>query len=206
MRVLALELSSTRGTVAVVHDGVEKFAREFANNRRNSAEFFETVAVARETFASVDMVVVGLGPGSYAGTRIAISTAIGLQFATRATLIGLPSICAFDVSEREYCVVGDARRKAFWIACVNDGVVLAMPKLVSESELRAQLDSSSRAIYSAEALAAFPDVRCSFPSAARLGGLASADHPNAMLPPLQPLYLREPHITRSKQPVWKAAS
>lgn len=206
MKVLALELSTTRGSVAITEETREIFAREFPNDRRNSAAFFEAVTAARESFRSVDLIVAGVGPGSYAGTRIAISTAIGLQLATRATLIGLPSLCAFAVPEREYCAVGDARRNAFWIATIVDAVCLEMPRLVSESQLRAQIDQSTRAVYSAEPLANFPKVAHAFPSAARLARIASADHANATSAPLQPLYLREAHITVSKQPVWKAAS
>lgn len=206
MKVLALELSTALGSVAVVQDGAEIFGRAFANDRHNSAEFFAAVSAARETFPELGQIVVGLGPGSYAGTRIAISTAIGLQLATRASLLGVPSICGLDVGEREYCVVGDARRNSFWVGYVSDGVAVEMPKVVSEPELRARVDHAGDAIYSAETLTAFPEVARAHPSAARLARLASPDHPNVMLPPLQPLYLREPHITVSKQPVWKRAS
>lgn len=206
MNVLALELSTSRGSVAVLRDGEEIFTREFANDRCNSAGFFAAINAARGSFRRLQRVVVGLGPGSYAGTRIAVSTAIGLQLATGATLLGLPSICAFSVAEREYCAVGDARRKSFWIAAVVDAVCVEMPRLVSEPELRAQLDAPTRAVYSAEPLPGFENVMRAFPAAARLARIASTNHPNAMLPPLQPLYLREAHITISKQPVWKHAS
>lgn len=206
MTVLGLELSTARGSVAVVRDGNQMFAREFANDRHNSAEFFAALTAAQELFAIVDRIAVGLGPGSYAGTRIAISTAVGLQLAKDVTLIGLPSICAFDVPEREYHVAGDARRKSFWTACVSDAVAVEMPNLLSEDELRARVDQVTQPVYSAERLAGFADVALAFPSAVRLARIASADHPNATLPPLQPLYLRAPNITVSKQPVWKAAT
>src|SRR4051812_6670571 len=104
MKVLALELSSTHGSVALAHGAKELVAREFANDRQNSAAFFQALGAMRETYRAPDCIVVGLGPGSYAGTRIAISSALGLQLATGAKLVGLPSICAFDVPEREYCV------------------------------------------------------------------------------------------------------
>lgn len=206
MKVLALELSTKRGSVSVGKDGDEIFAREFPNDRRNSAGFFEAVSAARETFDAIDIIVAGLGPGSYAGTRIAISTAIGIQLATGAMLLGLPSICAFDVQEREYCVVGDARRKSFWIATIADAACVGMPELMSESELRPRLACARSPIYSAERLPQFANVALAFPSATRLASIASADHANAMPAPLQPLYLREAHITMSKQPVWNHAS
>ena len=206
MKTLALELSSTRGSVAVVQDTTEIFVREFANDRHNSAAFFEAVAAMRNTDGALDNIVVGLGPGSYAGTRIAISTGIGLQLASGASLVGLPSICALDVPEREYCAVGDARRKSFWIAIIRDRVCVETPQLVSESELHARLDSLQAPAYSAESLPQFASVATAFPSASRLAAIALFNHANAASPPLQPLYLREAHITVSKQPVWKHAN
>ena len=206
MKVLALELSSTRGSVGLVEGTNEMFVRDFPNDRHNSAAFFEAVSAMRQTSVSPDRIVVGLGPGSYAGTRIAISTAIGLRLATCAQLFGLPSICAFDVPERDYVVVGDARRQSFWIASVRDAVCVEMPQLVTESELRARLSALEEPVYSAEPLTQFASVAPAFPSAKRLAVLASADHPNFSSAPLQPLYLREAHITVSKQPVWKHAT
>lgn len=206
MKVLALELSTGRGSVAVSHDAHETFVRDFPNDRRNSAGFFDALSAARAAIDLLDRIVVGLGPGSYAGTRIAISAAIGLQLATGASLIGLPSICAFDVAEREYCAAGDARRNSFWIATIRDAVCVEMPQLLSESELHARSERSRCAIYSTEVLPQFPNVERVSPSATRLAKIASADHPNATMAPLQPLYLREAHITLSKQPTWKHTS
>ncbi|MFL6594355.1 MAG: tRNA (adenosine(37)-N6)-threonylcarbamoyltransferase complex dimerization subunit type 1 TsaB [Chthoniobacterales bacterium] len=206
MKVLALELSSTRGSVALLQHGNEVLVREFPNDRHDSAAFFEAVAEMSQNNSGLDSIVVGLGPGSYAGTRIAISTATGLRFATGATLVGLPSICAFDVPDREYCAVGDARRKSFWIAMIRDAVCVEMPQLVNESELRARLGALHARAYSSESLPQFASVVPAFPSARRLARISFSDHPNIAPSPLQPLYLREAHITVSKQPVWKHAS
>lgn len=206
MKVLTLELSTARGSVVVLENRELRFVREFANDRHNSAAFFDAVANARQSFAALDAIAVGLGPGSYAGTRIAISTAIGLQLAAGAKLLGVPSICALDVTEREYCVIGDARRKSFWIARVVDTVCIEMPELVTESELRSRIAASAYPVYSSEQLSGFENVKRAFPSATRLAGIAAGGHPSAIDAPLQPLYLREPHITTSKQPVWKATS
>src|SRR5213596_3285439 len=120
MRVLALELSSARGSIALLSEGEIKFDREWPNDRKNSGPFFEHLAEVQKQFGKADTIIVGLGPGSYAGTRIAISAAIGLQVATRARLIGYPSICAIECDAPEYCVVGDARRNSFFYARVCD--------------------------------------------------------------------------------------
>src|SRR5438093_12482676 len=95
MKILALELSTTRGSIAAL-DGDVSLTREWANDRKHSGLFFENLQEITTEFQAPEMIVVGLGPGSYAGTRIAISAAIGLEAATKARLVGLPSICAFE--------------------------------------------------------------------------------------------------------------
>src|SRR5712691_3336067 len=114
MKILALELSSARGSVALRNDNAENFLQEWPNDRKNSGPFFEHLAEVQNQLGNVDTIIVGLGPGSYAGTRIAISAAIGLQVASQARLIGFPSICAMEGAE--YCVIGDTRRKSFFFA------------------------------------------------------------------------------------------
>src|SRR5260370_33506149 len=120
MKILALELCSARGSVALFNDGNVVFFREWQNDRKNSGPFFEYLTEVQKPFGKPDTIVVGLGPGSYAGTRIAVSAAIGLQAASHARLIGFASICALQCDAAEYCVIGDARRTSFCLAHVRD--------------------------------------------------------------------------------------
>ena len=202
MKVLALETSTARGSIAVVDDDYVLVTVDFANDRRNSGPFFQLLADAREQWRNVELIVVGLGPGSYAGVRIAISAATGLQLATDARLIGLPSICATETTADSYHVIGDARRGSLWMATVAAGKCSESPTLVSSDELRDKLSGSSLPVYTAESLRGYPNAAPAFPSAVRLARIAQRPHCDEMLPPLQPLYLREPHITASHQPTW----
>src|SRR5437660_1163449 len=112
MKILALELSSARGSIAFADGDKIEFDREWPNDRKNSGPFFEHLAEVQKQFGNADTILVGLGPGSYAGTRISISGAIGLQIASGARLIGYPSICAIQCDAPEYVVIGDARRNS----------------------------------------------------------------------------------------------
>src|SRR6266850_8193936 len=134
MKILALELSSARGSIASLDDKKEFFFREWANDRKNSGPFFEYLVEVQKQLGKPDTIVVGLGPGSYAGTRIAISAAIGLQTASGARLIGFPSICAIECDAAEYCVIGDARRQTFFFARIRDNNLVEGPTLMSEAE------------------------------------------------------------------------
>src|SRR6266705_4527449 len=199
MKILALELSTARGSLAWLNDDVE-LAGEWPNDRKNSAAFFENLSVAAKEFGPPEIIVVGLGPRSYAGTRIAISAAIGLQVSSGARLIGYPSICAMECDGQEYCAIGDARRKSFFFARILKNEVIEGPTLFSELELKARLESLDPAtpVFSSELLPQFHRPVIGFPSALILARIAKEPRRSFFLPPLEPIYLREPHITIAK--------
>jgi len=199
VKILALELSSARGSVAWRDDNSE-WAREWPNDRKNSGEFFRNLVEAQDQFGPPGRIVVGLGPGSYAGTRIAISAAIGLQLAVKAELIGLPSLCAIECGAPEYAVLGDARRQSFFVARVRDRIMSAAPVLQSEAELRSSLValSARMPVFAVEKLPQFDGVPVRYPSAEILARLAAEENRAFVLPRLEPMYLREPHITTPK--------
>src|SRR6202011_2827432 len=198
MKILALELSSARGSIAWL--GQREFLRDWPNDRKNSGALFENLAVVQKQFGAPETMIVGLGPGSYAGVRIAISAAIGLAASSNARLTGFPSICAMECEEKEYCVIGDARRQSFFFARVRANDLVEGPKLFTEAELREKLDKLNRkmSIFASEKLPQFERVVIRYPSAKILAGLAQDSHRSFAQPPLEPIYLREPHITMPK--------
>jgi len=242
MRVLALELSTARGSLAWLNEDVAEpgeagqllqqkrragrkktdrrswatqlidpigcplgtkrvdLVRQWPNDRKNSGAFFENLADAQKQFGAPETIVVGLGPGSYAGVRIAISAAIGLQTASNARLIGFPSICAMETGEDKYCVVGDARRQSFFFARVRTNDLIEGPTLLSEIELRNKIDKleDNMSIFASEKLPQFKRAEIRYPSAMVLARLAQNSKRTFLLPPLEPIYLREPHITKPK--------
>ena len=198
MKILALELSTARGSLAWLSNDADPVVREWPNDRKNSGPFFENLAQVREQFGLPDAIVVGLGPGSYAGTRIAISAAIGLQAASRARLLGLPSICAIE--NEDYCVIGDARRQLFFFARIRKQDLTEGPSLFNEDELKNKIETlaDSIAVFCSESLPQFPKAVIRYPSAKVLAQFARDSDRKCKLPPLEPIYLQEPHITLSK--------
>ena len=70
----------------------------------------------------VERIVVGTGPGSFAGVRSAIAFARGCAIGRGCEVLGLPSPCALADGGR-LAVVGDARCGKLWIA-MFDGFAL----------------------------------------------------------------------------------
>jgi tRNA threonylcarbamoyladenosine biosynthesis protein TsaB len=200
VKILALELSTARGSLAWLDEDGTNLTREWPNDRENSALFFENVHAVTEKFGSPDTIIVGLGPGSYAGTRVAISAAIGLRVSSDASLIGYPSISAIEFDAHEYCVIGDARRKSFFFARIRANNLVEGPTLFTESELKPKLDAIEMAlpVFTSDSLPQFERAEVRFPSALVLARLAREPQRSFSLPPLEPIYLREPHITMPK--------
>jgi tRNA threonylcarbamoyladenosine biosynthesis protein TsaB len=195
MKILALELSTARGSLAWLDEDIIDFTRDWPNDRKNSSLFFENLDAVRKKFGPPDTIIVGLGPGSYAGTRIAISAAIGLQISSGAHLMGYPSISAMECNTDEYCVIGDARRKSFFFAGIRMNNLVEGPALLSESELKLKLETIEMPVFTSDSLPQFERAVFRFPSALLLAKLAREPQRGFSLPPLEPIYLREPHVT-----------
>ena len=197
MKTLALEMSTAQGSIAWREDGEALFDGRFAADRKHSGAFFENVQQCLERFGRPEKIIVGLGPGSYAGVRIAIATALGLRSATKAQLAGIPSICALDVEIADYCMIGDARRQTFFFAKIEDGRLVEGPILKTAAELEAVIGKLMLPVYASEQLPQFPVAKLAYPSAGRLVEIASLYAADIDCG-LEPIYLREPHITVAK--------
>jgi tRNA threonylcarbamoyladenosine biosynthesis protein TsaB len=193
MKVLALEFSSPVGSVAFSGGSDGPAFRAFPADRKDSGFFFENLRAIYQAGGPPDLIVVGLGPGSYAGVRIAIATAAGLKIASGARLVGLPSICAID--QTEYIFVGDARRNSFFFAHVVGGHCAEGPTLATEEEIQTRLRQQRKLpIIATEPLAQFENVKVEHPSALRLVELAP-ELTGETAGTLEPIYLRAPYIT-----------
>jgi tRNA threonylcarbamoyladenosine biosynthesis protein TsaB len=195
MKLLGFDLSTRRGTIALVNQDKILCARDWPNDRRNSAPFFAALDEIIREYGAPKAIVVGLGPGSYTGTRIAISAAIGLQAITGAALTGLSSLSGIS-EENKYVVIGDAKRASFFFATISGGLFAAGPDLLSQDEMNERISSiTTIRIYTSDELPQFTAVQLRFPSARLLCLRAQRFPQNLARAPLAPIYLREPHIT-----------
>ena len=81
----------------------------------------------------VERIVVGTGPGSFAGIRSALAFAQGFALGRPCEVLGLPSACALVEDEGPLAVVGDARRGKYWIA-LFDGFHLVCDVFQAEKD------------------------------------------------------------------------
>jgi tRNA threonylcarbamoyl adenosine modification protein YeaZ len=199
MITLALDTSTTQGSVALLGDGLVLLDERFSADRSHSATLFTVLEKARALAPAIDVIAVGLGPGSYAGIRIAIAAALGLELSTGARLVGIPSVAVLEGSSPAYICVGDARRETFYFTRVEQGICLEGPLLTTEAELSQRLAGFPDVpVLATEEVPGFPQAQRALPSAVLLARLAAEDRGIVAVGDLEPIYLREPHITRPK--------
>ncbi len=199
MRILAIDTSTSRGSVALL-DGAKVLLDESCQSDRNHGSTLVPILQrACELATHFDCIAIGLGPGSYAGVRIAIATAMGLAMATRARLVGIPSVAAWECNEDHHIAIGDARRGTFYFTKVERGVCTEGPLLVESPALLARIAAlPGWPLLSADALDIAPLAGTGQPRALTLARLAAEGRGIVAEGDLEPLYLREPHITQPK--------
>lgn len=147
MRILGIETSSARGSVALV-EGRQTICclsheRENAHGESILPLVEQALAEAGWTQRGLDRIAVGVGPGSFTGLRVGISLAQGISEGLEVPLIGVGSLDAMaravPAEKRGLrCPVLDARRGEMFVALYSlDGIELQPPQLVtSTAELR----------------------------------------------------------------------
>lgn len=200
MNVLAIDTSTAHGSVALLVEGALVLDEQFTADRSHTSALYPILQHAKELAPHVDRIVVGLGPGSYAGVRVAIATAVGLGLAWDAELVGIPSVAALKTDESRYLAVGDARRETFYFTRVENGVCMDGPLLLSDAEVQARLDElPGWPVFAASMTPQVERAVVAVPSALLLARLAVTERGIVSRGELEPLYLREPHITKPKE-------
>jgi tRNA threonylcarbamoyladenosine biosynthesis protein TsaB len=183
---------------------------------------------ARWELADVEAFAVALGPGSFTGLRIGLSTVKGLAFATGKPVVGIPTLdalawalpfCAYPV-----CPVLDARKNEVYAGLYRtlEGCleVLEAPRAVSPATLAEELRASTAGplVFVGDAVTPFSSVLTGIlgtrarlapadlrlPSAVtvgELGGWALGRGEAADPAALAPLYLRpsEAELARERR-------
>src|SRR3981081_2361035 len=119
MKTLILENSTIHGSLAVADGDSVLWNAEFSK----AGELASIVKRVISEAGSPNEIVVGIGPGSYTGLRVAGAAAIGLSLALGCPILGCPSVLGYE--ESSYAVVGDARRGSVFLAHIEQHALLA---------------------------------------------------------------------------------
>ena len=214
MRILAIETSSLRGSVALVEDATLAQALE---HHRENAHGETILPLIERAFAEVgwergaiDRVAVGIGPGSFTGLRVGIAIAQGLSEGWGVPLIGVPSLQAMALAApagaARRCVLLDARKAELFAAVYAPGG----DELVSVRLIPAALDAvlaltaPGDVLYVGNGAALLPDLpnvcrgpETDIPHARFIAAAALTADPAGLV---RPLYVRDAGAVRPVLP------
>jgi tRNA threonylcarbamoyladenosine biosynthesis protein TsaB len=210
MTILALEFSSPQRSVAVLRTGDGQVAAEAVEaGGRNTAAFGmieKVLAEAKIERGEIEVIAVGLGPGSYTGIRAAIALAQGWQLARGVKLVGVSSTecLAAQVQAEKFLgrvnVVIGAQRNEFYLAAYEisaDGRREIEPlKILSLAEVQSRADAKE-ALAGPEVTKWFSNGRIIFSRAATVAKLAVGGNDFVAGEKLEPVYLRETNFAKA---------
>lgn len=208
MNILAIECSQAHASVCLSKNGESVFCSDWTAARNHDEHLFPALAQALEKLAAepLHLILVGVGPGSYGGVRVALAAAVGLSTVKHSRMVAIGS---WDdlAADNGACIVADARRGG-WTLRRPDGNI----SVVTSSELQ-QEAANGALLFSTESeqtmlSAGISAVRCNVtPTAEGLIrswlALSTSQQEELAAKPAEPIYVRPPHITEAKHKPWE---
>lgn len=206
MNILAIETSVAQASLCLYSGGEVKFSTSWQAERNHDAHLFPALQRALDSLPTPDLldyILVGAGPGSYGGVRVALAAGVGISTVTQARLVALESWA--QLAEADTCVVADARRGG-WTVRFPDGRI----EVLSPEQLR-QLPN---VLYTVEATGVLSSKGIDnvlkeelVPTAEGLVQtwleMSESERLRLEDKPAEPIYVRPPHITAAAKKPWE---
>jgi tRNA threonylcarbamoyladenosine biosynthesis protein TsaB len=211
MKILAIEFSSQRRNVAILECGGEASpallgGAEEGPTRRPLGLIEEALVAACCEREAIEVIAVGLGPGSYTGIRSSIALAQGWQLGRSIQLLGVSSVECLAAQVAELKIFGllnivvDAQRNEFYLARYEIAPGQCHPveelRLAPFAEIE-ELQRAGQLVIGPDASRWFATARDIYPDAAILGRLACGRRDFVAGEKLEPIYLREVTFTKA---------
>jgi tRNA threonylcarbamoyladenosine biosynthesis protein TsaB len=125
MKILAIETSTMLGGIAIMDDLSGLIAEVRLNVKSTHSERLVTGIdyVLKQTglkISDIDVFAVAIGPGSFTGLRIGLSTVKGFSYSTEKPIVSVPTLEAlawnFPYCRPPVCTMLDARKKEVYAA------------------------------------------------------------------------------------------
>jgi tRNA threonylcarbamoyladenosine biosynthesis protein TsaB len=213
MKIVALEFSCELRSAAVLAEPKEPVQASESEPRQKGPLAMINAALAGAGLEreDIEVVAVGLGPGSYTGIRAAIALAQGWELARGVRLLGISSVevlvaqAQAEGARGELGVLVDAQRGEYYLSRYQLGaleVAMLEPlRLVGREELSSLKNAGLRLIGpDAASVAAGADL--TIPGAGRLARLAAGREGFVDGGKLEPIYLRETSFVKAPPPRW----
>jgi len=209
MILLGLEFSSARRSAAVLSPVGTSSAEAWSQGESGTdamALIERALHVAGLAPEAVEGIVVGLGPGSYAGVRSAIALAQGWRLARGVRLAGVSSVLAAAAeAQRQGCrgvihVAVDAQREEAYLGTfelTEQSCIEKAPLRLTGMEPVRLLAREGQAVMGPGVSLWCPCARDLWPTGSRLVEMVAKDGSHQHADDLEPIYLREVRFVKS---------
>ena len=211
--ILAIETSVENGSVAILKGEKVILERSFFAGRKPSATLWAPLKEVMEEISSLSAIVVGIGPGSYNGSRVGIAAAQGIALNFGCPVIPLCSFEGVTSNSSRTLAIGDARRGHFSLQQLSEGRLLGSFSLVDNEKLAEALRASAgnkEEVFSFDESNRFPVatdlqqlIHRKTSSARTLAAAylkrSESEREKLSQTVAEPFYLRDPHITVGKR-------
>lgn len=167
-KVLAIDTSTSRSCVAII-EGAKVIYNGYRDGATAHGPSLPELVQEALAVSDVDEVVVGMGPGPFTGLRVGIAFAQSFALAREIPVRGVCSLDAIaaQVTEKDFIITVDARRKEVYWARYTEGVRVTEPAVNFPAEVEGAMIHADL----------FPDM------------LALVNLPGNII---EPMYLRRP--------------
>ena len=141
MNILAIDTSTTSGSIALVDSGELLASRDEPYVKAHAKWLMPAIdtlfSSINQTIEDVDVFAIGVGPGSFTGLRIGVSTVKGLAWSLGKPVVGVSTLKALAMNINTdgalICPVLDARKKELYAALYRvDGEGSIVEELISD--------------------------------------------------------------------------
>lgn len=205
MNILAIETSVPQASLCLSLGKELAFATRWEAERNHDAHLFPALQGAMDVLGDLplDYILVGAGPGSYGGVRVALAAGVGIATVTGARLVAVESWA--QLAEPGTCVVADARRGGWTVRRPDGRIEVLSPE---------QLQALACPVFSTEARGKLAHLNLRdlqkeelHPTAEGLVstwlGMSSDAQAAIAAMPAEPIYVRPPHITAAVRKPWE---
>lgn len=213
MKIVALEFSCELRSVAVLAEPKEPVQASETEPRQKGPLAMISAALAGAGLEreDIEVVAVGLGPGSYTGIRAAIALAQGWELARGVRLLGISSVEVLAAQAQARGIRGDvgvlvdAQRGEYYLARYQLGaleVTMLEPlRLVGREAVLSLKDAGVR-LLGPDAASVLVGADLTIPVAGTLARLAAGRDEFVEGGKLEPIYLRETSFVKAPPPRW----
>ncbi len=207
MNILALETSIPQASLVLVCNGDVVVSEHWETERNHDSYLFPALQKAMNALGSEkpELILVGSGPGSYGGVRVALAAAVGLAQVTDARIA---AICSWaQLAEPGAIIVSDARR-GNWTIRREDGSIAVitdeqLPELLKNGYKLLTPETGDKLIQ--KGIHPYRDKLTPTADGLVRTWLAMSDEEKnkALATPAEPIYVRPPHITTPHRKPWE---